>query len=179
MVEEPKSGMPRWILIATGVVGLVAAILVAASNYYEFHKARAEAAKVQEAAEAERKAKQEKNKEGAPDSTTGFAVGSVWVGFGDESIGLRNRLEIDQCANGKLKGLWTLFQAGVEWYTVRIQGTVSPDNEVEFRTRTEDLVSSQRKLEPCYFKGLIRGNEFIGRWTADSGSSGPFKLIRQ
>ncbi len=45
MGDDSKSGTPRWILIATGFVGLVAAILVAATKYYEFHKARAEALK--------------------------------------------------------------------------------------------------------------------------------------
>jgi hypothetical protein len=43
MGEEAKSGAPRWILIGTGIVGLIAAILVAATKYYELHKARNEA----------------------------------------------------------------------------------------------------------------------------------------
>ena len=44
MGDEPRSGTPRWILIATGLVGLVAATFVAAARYYEMHKARVEAA---------------------------------------------------------------------------------------------------------------------------------------
>src|SRR5262245_1323077 len=44
MGDELKAGTPRWILIATALVGLVAASLAAAAKYYEFRKARAEAA---------------------------------------------------------------------------------------------------------------------------------------
>ncbi len=46
-MKEVKSGTPKWLLIATGLVGLVAAMFMAAAKYYEIHKARAEAAKAQ------------------------------------------------------------------------------------------------------------------------------------
>lgn len=50
MSDMTKPDTPRWILIATGLVGLVAAVLAAAAKYYEFHKARVEATRVQASA---------------------------------------------------------------------------------------------------------------------------------
>lgn len=47
MSDVTKPGTPRWILLATGLVGLVAAVLVAATKYYELHKARVEALRAQ------------------------------------------------------------------------------------------------------------------------------------
>jgi hypothetical protein len=177
MSEESKSGTPRWILIATGIVGLIAAILVAGTKYYEFHKSRAEAAKVMSE-------KQNPNSEPTPDEkgvadkksvVSSFKEKSIWEGFTDEPIGLKTRIEVDSIANGKFKGMATTHQAGVEWHSVRIQGTISDDNVLEFKTRREDLITGN-KFTPTYFKGVIRGNQLIGRWTAEGGPSASFTL---
>lgn len=47
---DGKSGTPKWILVATGLVGLTAGIFIAIAKYYEIHKARAEAEAAQAAA---------------------------------------------------------------------------------------------------------------------------------
>ena len=46
-MSEEKSNTPKWILVTTGVIGIVSAIFVAVTKYYEIHKARAEALKAQ------------------------------------------------------------------------------------------------------------------------------------
>ncbi|MFO0877772.1 MAG: TIGR03067 domain-containing protein [Gemmataceae bacterium] len=65
MSTSTEGGLPRWLVVATGIVGLVAASLVAASRYYETRKARAEAA----AAEASLKAPPPAPEPVAPAST--------------------------------------------------------------------------------------------------------------
>jgi hypothetical protein len=169
MGSEGNSGVPRWIVIATAVVGLVSALLVAGTKYYEFHKARGEA---RETTPPEK---------GAPSnpSDTGFTAGSVWEGFSDEPAGIKTRIVIDQCEGGRFKGILTPHQAGVEWFSARIQGTISSDGDVEFKTRPEDQFTGQKKLIPCYFKGVVRGNQFSGRWVADIGASASFILTRR
>lgn len=43
MSESPPSAAPRWIIIATALCGLVAAVFVAAAKYYEYQKAKRDA----------------------------------------------------------------------------------------------------------------------------------------
>jgi formylglycine-generating enzyme required for sulfatase activity len=52
MSETPNKANPRWIIIGTAVLGLIAALFIVVAKYYEIHRARAEAEKAQ--AEAER-----------------------------------------------------------------------------------------------------------------------------
>jgi formylglycine-generating enzyme required for sulfatase activity len=42
-----RSGAPKWLIITTGSVGLVTAVFIAATKFYEVRKARAEAAKAE------------------------------------------------------------------------------------------------------------------------------------
>ena len=48
MSESSRSSGPKWVLIATALLGLVAALFVAVARYYDIQTARA-------AAEAERR----------------------------------------------------------------------------------------------------------------------------
>jgi cyclophilin family peptidyl-prolyl cis-trans isomerase len=45
--EEAKSGTHRWLVVATAVAGLIAAVIVTATRYYELKKARLEAAQAE------------------------------------------------------------------------------------------------------------------------------------
>jgi hypothetical protein len=47
MKNKNKTGTPRWIFITTGIIGIVSAVFIAVTKYYEIHKARAEAQKAQ------------------------------------------------------------------------------------------------------------------------------------
>jgi hypothetical protein len=184
MGEDGKSGVPRWLVISTAVISLVAAILVAGAKYYEFHKARAEAAKATSGDDPPKRETPPPEKGAIPGSQPkpsegGFTAGSVWDGYTDEPIGLKTRIVVDSCERGRFKGVMTPHQAGVEWYSAKITGTISADGEVEFKTRPEDQFTGQKKLIPCYFKGVVRGNEFRGRWTADGGPSASFVITRK
>src|SRR5438045_3670901 len=98
MGEEGKPSVPRWLVITTAVVGLVTAVLIAATKYYEFHKARAEAAKAAGESPAEKQAGTPSEKVG-PSGTAplpkpadaGFTVGSEWEGVTDPGVGIRTR----------------------------------------------------------------------------------------
>src|SRR4051812_4746536 len=50
-----ESNTPKWILVATSIVGLLTAVLVLVARYYEVQKARDEAAKVRSNHEQARK----------------------------------------------------------------------------------------------------------------------------
>lgn len=52
MSDDKKDGGPKWILIATSLVGLVAVCLLVVTRYYEIKKARAEALRAETAAKA-------------------------------------------------------------------------------------------------------------------------------
>jgi WD40 repeat protein len=49
---EPKAGTPRWLLVLTGVVGLVAATFLVVARYYDIRKAKAEALRAEAEAAA-------------------------------------------------------------------------------------------------------------------------------
>ncbi|QJW95288.1 Nitrite reductase accessory protein NirV [Frigoriglobus tundricola] len=51
MGKRQESTSPRWLLIATGVFGLLGAVLVVVTRYYEIQKARAEAVRAQREAD--------------------------------------------------------------------------------------------------------------------------------
>ena len=55
MGSAKKDSTPKWIIVATGLAGLVAALLIIVTRYYEMRKLRAEAARIEA--------------EGAPDTT--------------------------------------------------------------------------------------------------------------
>lgn len=150
--KTAKHGTPRWILIATGVAGLVTAILVAATKYYELYKSRAEALQ----AEA---AKQGPSNDSPPEKSSpltgssktkgvglGFTAGSIWDGYTDEPIGLKTKIVVESVASGRFKGVVTPHQAGVEWYSAKITGTINEDGEVEFKTRLEDQSRERFRL---------------------------------
>ncbi len=185
MGEEGKSSVPRWIVIATAAVGLVSAILIAATKYYEFHKARAEAARA-ETRDPPQSDSPSRDKEASPGpgtqprpAATGFTPGSVWEGFSDPPTKVITRIEIDTCAHGHFKGVKTESLDSVVLCSARIEGTVSAEGDVEFQTRTGDQFTGPKKLIPTHFKGVVRGNQFNGRWTVDSGPSASFTLTRK
>jgi hypothetical protein len=64
MAEENKSDSTKWIVIATSVLGLVAAMLVVGSRYFEFNKAKTDA---EEAARKAEKAKVEERPKSSGD----------------------------------------------------------------------------------------------------------------
>jgi len=118
MGEDGKSGVPRWLVISTAVISLVAAILVAGAKYYEFHKARAEAAKATSGDDPPKRETPPPEKGAIPGSQPkpsegGFTAGSVWDGYTDEPIGLKTRIVVDSCERGRFKGVMTPHQAGV------------------------------------------------------------------
>lgn len=176
MSEDEKAGVPRWILIATALVGLVAAILVAAAKYYEMHKARVETARLQ----AEEPPPPLGDKGLTKTASSSFIAGSVWECFTDERMGIKTKIEIDQCENGRFKGIMIARIAEVDWVSTRIQGTINPEKDVEFTTRIEDQLSGKEKLTPCRFKCLVRDDQLIGRWQAvNSGANYSFTLTRK
>jgi hypothetical protein len=167
MGAASKSRILRWIVVTTALVGLVSAVLVAGAKYYELQKARTEAAKSDSSGPAQQ-------------AHIGFTVGSVWDGVTDPKIRLQTRITVDHVENGWFKGVMTAHQAGDEWYSLRIKGTISPEGEVEFKTRPEDRFTGERKVTPCLLKGMVRGNEFIGRWSTLDGTTGDsFVLTRR
>jgi hypothetical protein len=54
MGEENKSDSTKWIVVATSVLGLVAALLVVGSRYFEFTKAKSDAEEAARKAEKAR-----------------------------------------------------------------------------------------------------------------------------
>jgi hypothetical protein len=52
--KKQSAGKPRWVIYGTSVLGLIAALFVAAAKYYEVRRARAEADKAQAEAEQTR-----------------------------------------------------------------------------------------------------------------------------
>jgi formylglycine-generating enzyme required for sulfatase activity len=65
-----KSSSPKWIIIGTAILGLLAALFIAIARYYEIHKARAEAARAEaEAERAKRELRPETTKKRSKDNS--------------------------------------------------------------------------------------------------------------
>jgi hypothetical protein len=181
---EGEKGVPRWIIVATAVVGLLGATFIAVANYYEIFKARAEAERAQgEVVPGEAAAKPEPKAllpsvPAAVAAAESLPVGSMYrgvTGLGKEDLemvitkrdGAAFECELKWSIQGKL------FRAA--------KGTGSAHNDrVEFVWHPVDVAFGTGGKDSWEHSGrFVDADTIEGRWSRRGGGlTGAFKLTR-
>ena len=183
MDEAVKTGTPRWILIATGMVGLIAALFVAAAKYYEIHKARAEAARAQVDLVSGRApstthpapADSEASKQGF------LRPGSIWKGTSTWAQGNLGEspisLVVMERAGNSFRGVcsWGIKE---KEDVAEVEGQVAGDR-ITFRELKILSGAIKGYPIPCIWTGTISGRRSQGRWTRGTAADGTFDFACQ
>jgi len=192
MGETVKAETPRWILIATGVAGLVAALFVAVAKYYEIHKARAEAARAQ-AELSNPAAASAATGPGAADSTErqlhapALRAGSVWKGNSTWAQGIAAgtapkqgspiALVVAHRSGNAFRGHCS-WGSGDKEDVAEVEGQINGD-QVTFREFKILKGPASSYPIPCVWTGTISGNRMQGRWMRATSADGTFEFLCQ
>lgn len=165
MSSRPTTGVQKWVLIATSIAGLVAAIFVAWSKWYEVHKARAEAL------EAEARTR-------TTPALPALKGGSMWEG----TFTLKGRpspypgtLSISDRTGDTFRGTCT-WGEGKNEEAAEVEGKVS-GMEITFRElRT---LKGTVFAVPCIWTATVSEDHMKGTWARGTNGSGSFDFVRR
>ena len=163
MADEVKAGTPRWILIGTGIAGLVAAIFFAATKFYELHKAR------NEAVISDPQRKTDENEKTQPEQEKDV----VWVGISDNTFPVRFEAKLQ--SDGSFSGdYFVLNRAGSIRAHFTAEGKITGR---VFDFRTIKIVRTDGQIHPVTMSGTYTDKRIEGTWRTLNGiNSGPFYL---